>query len=93
MSFSIQLTTQAAWLEVILTQLTTQATSENIDSNHSWLKWLSQGMIPIQLTTQAKNMWFWVDSLFNSDSCPCQLKSSVFFAVQPALEWSKCDIR
>ena len=46
--------------------------SHGIDSDHSRLKMLPDFFYSNQLTTQAKNIWFWVDSWFYSwVSYPC----------------------
>ena len=72
---SIQLMTQADFQELTQNQLMTQ-----VDSPGIYLDWLmTQSASPFlysnQLMTQAKSIWFWVDSCFDSESCPCLIRS------------------
>ena len=59
-----------------------ESTRDSNGFSRKWFRFNSRlkrlPKISIQLMTEAKSMCFWVDSWFNFESCPCQLKNNVF---------------
>ena len=58
-------------LRSILSRMAMKCIFQVLIQIDSWLKVLLHFFYSIQLMTQAKSIWFWVDSWFDSESYPC----------------------